>query len=932
MADPTFFTTGGTVQAGGGVYLSRRADEELLQLCQEGQFGYVLTPRQMGKSSLMVQTAERLQQQGIQTVIIDLTKIGTEVTAESWYLGLLTEIEDQLMLDTDVYGWWQQHEHLGVTQRLTRFVQGVLLAEVTQQIVIFVDEIDTTLSLSFTDDFFVAIRYFYTARAQNPELKRLSFVLIGVATPGDLIRDPQRTPFNVGQRVDLTDFSLEEALPFAAGLAVANEKQVLGWVLDWTHGHPYLTQRLCQTFVEQQRPDGAVAQSDIDSLVESTFLSATSQRQDNNLQFVRDMLTQRAPDTYEVLSVYRQVWRGRQPVLDEEQSIIKSHLKLSGAVRREEATGTLQVRNPIYRAVFDEGWVKEHLPVNWMKRLQRARAALAVMATVLFVAVPFGVVAEVRRREANELRLTAQENEQRAEQQAEIALNNEREAEKQAAIAERNAEDAQENAALAEKNAQEAQRQTDLAQANAVEAQRQTQAARANAAEAQRQAQIAQRQTALAEERLTEAEAAKQNAVEQRQIAEAARQNEADQRRVAERQRGIAENQTRLANEQRQAAEAQTRIAEQQTRLAQEQTILAQANASKGFLLGNQLLDALIAAVKAGKQVERENLQDSAIAVPAVVALQQGVYADKAFNLNAPYGYREKNQLSGHQGSVNNLGFSPDGKTLAVASGDGTVKLWDRDGTLLNTLEGHNVGVLSVSFGPDGNTLASGSEDGMVKLWDKDGTLLNTLEGHRGRVLSVSFSLDGNTLASGSEDGMVKLWDKDGTLLNTLEGHRDSVWSVSFSPDGNTLASGSSDGTVKLWDKDGTLLTTLEGHRGWVLSVSFSPDGNTLASGSEDGMVKLWDKDGTLLNTLEGHRDSVLSVSFSPDGSILASGSEDSTVKLWDKAGTLLNTLEGHPDTVYSVSFSPDGNTLASGSEDGMVKLWDKDGTLLNTL
>uniref|UniRef100_UPI0031FDDF9B AAA-like domain-containing protein n=1 Tax=Sphaerothrix gracilis TaxID=3151835 RepID=UPI0031FDDF9B len=490
MADLAFFTTGGTVQAGGGVYLSRRADEELLQLCQEGQFGYVLTPRQMGKSSLMVQTAERLQQQGIQTVIIDLTKIGTEVTAESWYLGLLTEIEDQLMLDTDVYGWWQQHEHLGVTQRLTRFVQGVLLAEVTQQIVIFVDEIDTTLSLSFTDDFFVAIRYFYTARAQNPELKRLSFVLIGVATPGDLIRDPQRTPFNVGQRVDLTDFSLEEALPFATGLAVTNADQVLGWVLDWTHGHPYLTQRLCQTFVEQ-RPDGAVAQSDIDGLVESTFLSATSQRQDNNLQFVRDMLTQRAPDTYEVLSVYRQVWRGRQPVLDEEQSIIKSHLKLSGAVRREAATGTLQVRNPIYRAVFDEGWVKEHLPVNWMKRLQRARAALAVMATVLFVAVPFGVVAEVRRREAEALRLTAQE-----------------------------------------------------------------------------------------------------------------------------------------------------------------QTILAQANASKGFLLDDQSLEALVAATNAVQLAKQENLQDSVTATPAIAALRQAVYHYKAFNLEQSYGFRERQQLKDSGGSV----------------------------------------------------------------------------------------------------------------------------------------------------------------------------------------------------------------------------------------------------------------------------------------
>ncbi|MFK8182468.1 MAG: AAA-like domain-containing protein, partial [Phormidesmis sp.] len=184
MNNPVTFSTSGTVQAQDGIYLNRHADKELLQLCQAGQYAYILTSRQMGKSSLMVATAKRLEKEKIKTVIIDLQRFGTQTTtANKWYYGILSELTRKLALPIDLDNFWESNYRLGESDRLVRFLEEILLPYITQKIVIFIDEIDSTLSLDFTDDFFISLRYCFTARAQNPLFKRLSFVLIGVATP-----------------------------------------------------------------------------------------------------------------------------------------------------------------------------------------------------------------------------------------------------------------------------------------------------------------------------------------------------------------------------------------------------------------------------------------------------------------------------------------------------------------------------------------------------------------------------------------------------------------------------------------------------------------------------------------------------------------------------------------------------------------------------
>jgi AAA domain-containing protein len=381
------YTLGGTVQAGGGFYISRRADDELFNLCRQGAFAYILAARQMGKSSLMVRTANRLAGENIRSVMIDLTQIGAHVTPEQWYMGLLAIIEDQLALGADAAAWWESNAHLGGAQRMTKFFEEVLLKKVAEPVVVFVDEIGATLGLDFTDDFYAAIRYLYNARAIKPEFKRLSFAILGVASPGELIRDPQRMPFDVRHSVELGDFTYEEAAPLAEGLNLppGEAKQVLRWAMKWTNGHPYLTQRLCMAMVEARHLRWTEA--DVDLVVADTFLGAMSE-QDGNLQFVRDMLTKRAPDVEGALTTYGEI-RAGNAVRDEERSPVITHLKLSGVVRREGAE--LRTRNRIYETVFDEQWVKDHLPANWRKRASPAAAGL--IAATFMISLPTALYA-----------------------------------------------------------------------------------------------------------------------------------------------------------------------------------------------------------------------------------------------------------------------------------------------------------------------------------------------------------------------------------------------------------------------------------------------------------------------------------------------------------------------------------------------------------
>ncbi|KAF3886951.1 MULTISPECIES: nSTAND1 domain-containing NTPase [Nostocales] len=293
--------------------------------------------------------------------------------------------------------------------------------------------------------------------------------------------------------------------------------------------------------------------------------------------------------------------------------------------------------------------------------------------------------------------------------------------------------------------------------------------------------------------------------------------------------------------------------------------------------------------------------------------------------------------FSGHTDRVTRVKFSPDGKTIASASGDRTINLWKLDGQLWQTLggqKGHTQPVNGISFSPDGRIVASAAADGTIKLWSIDGTLLATIKGHDEQVRDVNFSPDGKILASASDDKTIRFWNLNNSIISQEEG----IYSVSFSPDGKVFASAGWNGEVKLWQQkqivNASLVKVFKTKQDIIYDAVFSPDGKTLATAGDNKSIKIWNLiNNQFIQRLTGHEKRVNSISFSPDNQIIASGSADKTIKLWRLAdGKLLKTLLGHNDEVTSVDFSPDGKMLASGSYDNTVKLWRVDGTLVKTL
>lgn len=350
------YQVGGALPANAKTYIEREADTMLYNALREAKYCYVLNARQVGKSSLRVQISDRLTNEGYKCVNIDITSIGAkDIKVEEFYFSFVFAMIEQLGLDEDIFfELWDSLERLTIINRFAKIMDKIL-DECPDNIVIFLDEIDSLLSIDIfsTDDFFAVIRNFYNMRSEDSKYNRLSFTLFGVATAEDLMRDSSRTPFNIAHNIKLTQLNITESMPLIHGLTNQSIEapKILEKVFAYTSGTPYLTQKILE-HISSNPIDNL---SDIDKIIDEVFIKQGFE--ETNISNIQNRILNQKDYSVKMLNLISSLLK--VPIKSNDGDLSQIYLKLSGLVKNEN--GYLVYTNKIYEEIFNSKWLRKTL-------------------------------------------------------------------------------------------------------------------------------------------------------------------------------------------------------------------------------------------------------------------------------------------------------------------------------------------------------------------------------------------------------------------------------------------------------------------------------------------------------------------------------------------------------------------------------------------
>ncbi len=905
----SFFTAGGTLKLDAPSYVPRAADQALLRALVKKEFAYVLDSRQKGKSSLMIRTRIALESQGIKTVVLDLQRFGSNLGPEQWYGSMLSVIGQDLEIEDQLLDLWDRQAKAGPMKRFFGALQMGL--ENLGALVVFIDEIDFVRSLPFsTDEFFAGIREAFNRRADGTE-SNLTFCLLGVATPSELIRDVQITPFNIGTRIELTDFTLEELSPYAQALTGPNRDgaALIRRIHYWTGGHPYLTQKLTQTVANDP---GVRSQGGVDRVAEALFLSTKARSEEPNLADVSRRVLETPVEGIHpeetrarVLDLYQQVRAGKR-VKDDETDPIATVLKLSGLTSILQ--GYLTVRNRVYFRAFDRAWVEANLPDAEIQRQRRAArtATLRVGAVAALVTMAIGSLAVFGLLKASEAEDATAEAKKLAWQESNArqdAANRAKEARTASEMAVQRAEEAEKAKTELEAALSRANEQKQRADAKAEEARRANQQTQAALADATRAKSRAERERITALQQKTRADL------------------------LAKRERESLKKNTELLyranlNVLQQALEKGD--------FSRARNILA---ATKGpefdqyrgieWQYANQIVSAYAGTIEGFRSSNHVLPIFGPNSETLLIETQDGMGL-----VNTAKSLKPQIEIK-HSDLVLSAEFSKDGRYILTCAENRASVYAAATGALLQTINADSHEMLMATFSSDGEHIAISTNDNILSIYNNEGGhLLLRLIGHQHPIQHIRFSPDGTRLLTASAN-YAKLWDLErGELLETIENRYHAwnagrVFQAEFSKDGSKFITAINNPYRFSSSFDGKMLTMVEGPDGFSpIQVVFSPDDKHLLI-SSTGIASIIHR----LNLERKEFDAMLSIpsvaiaGFSPDNSRIVVSESSGALQVRENRGVFPEITR--LSTSRAFTFSPDGRRIISVDRDG--NLWKCD-------